>query len=198
MQRIKCPHRNFYGSMGHHELPEEGLECVSVVGFTRLKSGALFPCIFTKIVNNQAVAAPVPTYKFPEQKGFQREMWTLTQWVLTINTWLQQKILGVSQFRADRGYRRRVETKRDISLLPHDTIQCIQMRRQELVGYDPASGQGGTDVDWQFQWIVSGHWRNQYLPSSGGHRLTWISPYLKGPDDKPLKPPTPTVYTARR
>lgn len=41
-------------------------------------------------------------------------------------------------------------------------------------------------VEWDHQWIVSGHWRNQYFPSIKGHRQIWISPYVKGPEDKPL------------
>lgn len=42
------------------------------------------------------------------------------------------------------------------------------------------------EVIWNHRWIVDGHWRNQYLPSTGGHRLQWIHPFVKGPDDRPL------------
>lgn len=40
--------------------------------------------------------------------------------------------------------------------------------------------------DWTHRWVVSGHWRNQWLPSEDRHRPTWIAPYVKGPEDKPL------------
>lgn len=42
------------------------------------------------------------------------------------------------------------------------------------------------EVLWNHRWIVDGHWRNQYLPSTGSHRLQWIHPFVKGPDDRPL------------
>jgi len=29
-------------------------------------------------------------------------------------------------------------------------------------------------------------WRNQWYPSLSQHRQKWISPYVKGPEDKPL------------
>lgn len=38
-----------------------------------------------------------------------------------------------------------------------------------------------------YQWMVSGHHRNQFYASTNSHRMIWISPYLKGPEDKPLK-----------
>ena len=43
-------------------------------------------------------------------------------------------------------------------------------------------------VAWSKRWGVRGHWRNQpYGPRHDpSYRLTWIDPYIKGPDDKPL------------
>lgn len=54
-----------------------------------------------------------------------------------------------------------------------------------------------TDVEWKHRWIVSGHWRNQYLPGSGTHRLQWIHPHVKGPEDKPLLIRDEVVYVRR-
>lgn len=43
-------------------------------------------------------------------------------------------------------------------------------------------------VDWQSRWIVSGHWRQQpWGPERKRIRPVWIAPYVKGPDDRPLK-----------
>jgi hypothetical protein len=54
-----------------------------------------------------------------------------------------------------------------------------------------------TIVDWKRRWIVSGHWRNQYLPASGTHRLQWIHPHVKGPENKPLVISDKVVYVRR-
>lgn len=42
-------------------------------------------------------------------------------------------------------------------------------------------------VDWTCRWIVRGHWREQWYPSLDRHQPVFINPYIKGPDDKPLK-----------
>ena len=57
------------------------------------------------------------------------------------------------------------------------TVVTLRRPRQENHG-EPAH------VDWAHRWIVSGHWRWQ--PYKDGVRQIWISPYVKGPDDKPL------------
>ena len=38
-----------------------------------------------------------------------------------------------------------------------------------------------------FRWWNSGHFRNQWYPSLGIHKLKWIDAYIKGPEGKPLK-----------
>jgi hypothetical protein len=37
------------------------------------------------------------------------------------------------------------------------------------------------------RWLVSGHMRAQWYPSTSSHRLIYIAPHVKGPIDKPLK-----------
>ncbi len=57
------------------------------------------------------------------------------------------------------------------------TLRKTQNRRDSKTN-DP--------VDWKVRWKVSGHWRKQWYSSTKVHRLIWISPYVKGPPDKPL------------
>lgn len=61
-----------------------------------------------------------------------------------------------------------------------------------------ATTDGSTLIEWSHRWIVSGHWRNQWYPSSGTHELTYILPYVKGPDDKPLRISTAEVFVVNR
>jgi len=44
------------------------------------------------------------------------------------------------------------------------------------------------EVEWKWQWVVRGHWRNQWYPSIKQHRQIWVMPYMKGPEDAPIKP----------
>jgi len=48
------------------------------------------------------------------------------------------------------------------------------------------------------QWLVGAHFRLQPYRSNNTVKLILIDPYIKGPADKPFKPPTPRVYVARR
>jgi len=50
----------------------------------------------------------------------------------------------------------------------------------------PSGDEPPSTVDWKHRWVVSGHYRAQWYPSEQAHRVIWIAPYVKGPDDAPL------------
>lgn len=98
-----------------------------------------------------------------------------TLWLL-----LQQRVAVRHTESADRASRRRA-MKAGLSEPPNITV--IRLRR----ALNPNGSDGdGRDVDWSHRWMVGGHWRNQYHPSNESHVPTWIAPYVKGPEDKPL------------
>lgn len=61
-------------------------------------------------------------------------------------------------------------------------VTVIRLRRRKS---RPADSAG--DVDWSCQWIVRGHWRKQWYPKQREHRQRYVAPYIKGPQDKPLR-----------
>lgn len=101
-------------------------------------------------------------------------------WMATLKTcWLLmgQTISSMSDAHFDRATRRRMD-RLDVSL---SRVRVITLRR-------PAgeTGAGSSDREFHHQWIVRGHWRQQWLPSRGVHRPTWIAPHIKGPEGAPL------------
>jgi hypothetical protein len=60
----------------------------------------------------------------------------------------------------------------------------VQLRRRISEG--AKGNQGGEAREWHHQWWVAGHIRAQWYPSEQAHKLIWIAPYLKGPDDKAI------------
>lgn len=50
---------------------------------------------------------------------------------------------------------------------------------------DTQTGAGARE--YAHRWMVRGHWRRQWYPSEGRHRPIWISTYIAGPADAPLK-----------
>ena len=100
----------------------------------------------------------------------------------TMVAFLEQRILLSSRFLADRASRRRRRKARQSP--PSEEIHVVRLRH---VAY---RGEGGDrDIQWTCQWIVRGHWRNQWHPSQKHHHPKWIAPYVKGPEDKPLRKP---------
>lgn len=92
----------------------------------------------------------------------------------------QQRIGKAETVAVDRGARRRAQR----SGVELTGVQVVDLRRRQPTGAD--SDAAGT-VDWSCRWIVGGHWRQQWHPSLGQHRQTWIAPYEKGPEGAPLK-----------
>jgi hypothetical protein len=73
---------------------------------------------------------------------------------------------------------------------PGKKVVVVRLRR-------PNAAPRGEEVgkpQWSHRWLVSGHWRNQWYPSLGMHRQIWISPFVKGPEDKPLQLRTVHAY----
>jgi hypothetical protein len=107
----------------------------------------------------------------PDMLAMFRQVWTL--WAVIRGE------MGVEQTAVStpRASRRRLQ--RSIGDIPTVTV-CSLPR-------PPASHRGdGQGRDWSHRWIVSGHWCNHWWPKQQVHKPRWISPYVKGPEDKPL------------
>jgi hypothetical protein len=99
--------------------------------------------------------------------------------LLVIWRLMQQTLTSVQRERTDRGTWRHAKR---VKFRDHE-VTVIALRRRA-----PSSEHGETTVEWSHQWIVRGHWRKQPCKVEGEwtHRVIWISPFLKGPEDAPL------------
>lgn len=100
--------------------------------------------------------------------------------VVQVTFRLMQQRLAVRHIeRPDRASRRRAAV-----LKMHDEteIVIVRLRHED----SPRSERTGETANYSHRFIVGGHWRNAWYPSQGIHRQIWISPYIKGPEDKPL------------
>lgn len=103
---------------------------------------------------------------------------------------LRQPFVNDEPVPAERATRRRME--RQGYRAP--AIRVVALRRAER---SPAGiGQGG--VEWHCQWLVRGHWRQQWCRGSGQHRPVFIVPFVKGPKDKPFRASSETIYAVVR
>lgn len=91
---------------------------------------------------------------------------------------MQQELAATSETTADRAALKRLRR----AGRPNDSgkTRVIALRHR-------ASGeQSSVTKDFRHQWIVRGHWRQQWYPSRQVHRPVWIAPHIKGPDGAPL------------
>jgi hypothetical protein len=122
-----------------------------------------------------------------------RRSMELLRFVAAASVWLKQRVVSISSGHVERHRRKQLQREHGITV---SDVKVIQLRRTE---HEPHNPHGDSEpVEWSCRWIVNGHWRNQYHPSTGKHELKYILPYVKGPSDKPLKVPTHTVYSVNR
>jgi hypothetical protein len=76
-------------------------------------------------------------------------------------------------------------------------VKVVTLRRLEEER-EKAERDGENPVEWNWQWEVRGHWREQYYPSTKEYKTIFIEAYIKGPNDKPLKPPGHKIFIAKR
>ena len=61
-------------------------------------------------------------------------------------------------------------------------VRVLTLRRPST----PSGVGGDSDREYHHQWIVRGHWRQQWYPGRQVHRPVWIAPHIKGPEGSPL------------
>lgn len=107
---------------------------------------------------------------------------------------LDQRIFVTSQQRAERHAVKRLERQ---GWQGEPLVRVVELRRREHHSHQNRDADPAT-VPWSCQWVVSGHWRQQPYPSQGIVQPRWIMPYVKGPEDKPLKSPAAKVFAVVR
>lgn len=128
------------------------------------------------------------------EDGQKRDVAFVGQLFTALMRFMEQRILVAPQQRAERHAAKRLV--RD-GWHHEPLIRVVQLRRAEHPGYQPHDE--AEHRDYSCQWIVRGHWRQQaYGEGHKERRPIWITPYVKGPPEKPLKAPRATVFAVTR
>ncbi len=100
---------------------------------------------------------------------------------------MSQTIVEQAKEKGDRTQRRRLEREN----CPTEVV-VVQFRKRKYLNERGEETEESKKIDWSHRWLVGGHWRWQPYkdPASGGEikKRIWISPYVKGPEDKPFIP----------
>jgi len=92
----------------------------------------------------------------------------------------------------DRASRRRLEKAK---LVPIPEIKVVMLRR---FLYRDKTNNTVKLIEWDHQWAVRGHWRQQWYPSEQAYRPKFVMPYIKGPKNRPFKDPTGRLFAVVR
>lgn len=110
--------------------------------------------------------------------------------ILAANHFMNSTIACAEPHIPSRQVRRHAE-RRGIEL---PFVTTVRLRRREGATLRETAG----NSNYNYQWIVAGHWRNQWYPKTEEHKPVFINPYRKGPENKPLLPPRESVYAVVR
>lgn len=112
--------------------------------------------------------------------------------VASLLLFIDQDIVVAGRRHANRATQRKLE--RSKHPLEEPVVRVITLRKKR---YEHHASDESERV-YHHRWLVRGHWRNQWYPSLGIHQPKWIAPYIKGPDDTPLKPSRASIYAVVR
>lgn len=133
------------------------------------------------IVANPSAALGIDSVLGTEQAGIQEALLKalITTWVLALEP-------KVASARVETSTLRRAWVPKSDQELPSEiTVAALRKIRVDQEGIDEAAHRGSSNYSHRF--LVRGHWRKQPCgPARKMRRVTWVVPYVKGPDDKPF------------
>jgi hypothetical protein len=108
---------------------------------------------------------------------------------MAVLVWRESKVVLETSIPVERHTRKRVGLSKD------KKYNYLLLRKvQESV----STNEGGRKIQYSTRWIVSGHFRRQFYPSEGKHKLIFISPYIKGPEGFEIKEHKQTLVRVSR
>jgi hypothetical protein len=120
----------------------------------------------------------------------------IARFIVCAGTFFRQRLAIVEQARAERHARKRIAAA---GWSGEPVVSVVHLREREK---RPAAGETamgtGRDRTYRHRWIVQAHTRQQWYPSLETHLPILIGPYIKGPEDKPLKPRTTPIFMVDR
>ena len=141
------------------------------------------------------------TKKSIGHEAFMEATESISRFILAALSWVRQRVVVQTEAHIERHRRKDFERKTSNTAR---AVQIIQLRRAEHKPKDrEETEEEKAHREWSCRWMVgvdtNGFWRNQACGTGmKDRRLTYIAPYMKGPDDKPLKVSQPKVYVVNR
>jgi hypothetical protein len=151
------------------------------------REGITFGVVFARIFPD---GKSIPMFRFLPAIFDGDEVYAAYASFIARMKFMEIELVSKQAVKLSRGYRRRLQREQR----PLPNISTISLRRYA----QDSSGKSSGLKDWQCSWFVKGHWRKQWYPSKDEHQVIYIEPFVKGPKDKPLRPPHESLYVVNR
>jgi len=147
------------------------------------------PCLYLKILDGDTVLSILGLDEAVQEDD--KPIITLVSFLVATFNFLEQQLLEAAITALPRQQLRQAVRKGHAT-----TVNVIRLRRKYT---QHPTDPNVAPTSYDFQWLVRGHWRKQPYRSKGPdfYKHIFIQPYVKGPDDKPLKG-TDRVYAIVR
>jgi len=136
------------------------------------------------VENGQPLSAA--THMNPEHDDNVR----LLQFTVAAGAFLRTKLAATERRPPERHARKRIAQE---AWTGASLIEVVMLRQKET-----SRESSHRFVEWQHQWVVRAHTRQQWYPSKEKHLPIIVAPYLKGPEGKPLKSPSQSIFAVTR
>jgi hypothetical protein len=172
---------------------------IGMTAFAHNPLGEVMPTIWscTDLGNKMNSQIDGPRLSF---KGFfdERTNWEIDQmkkFVCASGTFMRQKLMAVERVPLERHARKRLAKLGNPK--EQDHVSVVSLRRSASKEKSHQTDvQSSREFAWQ--WTVRGHVRQQFYATLNEHLPVYIHPYLKGPEDKPLKPRSTPIYSVSK
>lgn len=175
---------------------------VSAYVFNKLADGGMLPAAYWCWPRTQSLHDLVQSVREAYDAGevviasksqFDREtsvkgVAELSLFFLAACQWMKQRVVISAPGHVERHARKRMTREHNLKEPP--TVQVIALRKSERKPTEPREQTDGEAIPRNYNWrfVVQGHFRLQRCgPGLKDVKLIWISPFIKGPDDKPLR-----------
>jgi hypothetical protein len=167
---------------------------------TDLFCGPVYPVLWTCVEEHELMSVQIEGARldfkgYVDDRTVEESRW-LRQFVVTASTFLRQELLTAPHVPVERHAKKRLLRTDAKAKLPD--IAVVQLRRAARSAAAAEAERGEEHREWKWQWTVRGHVRMQLYKTLGEHLPVYIHPYLKGPEDKPIKPRTTPIYSVTR
>lgn len=120
-------------------------------------------------------------WKYPDD--FPSEVVQTYEFIAKLIAFINSPFITVHKEQPARAGKRQLEKKR--IQIPDEGVNFVILRRGVRDEDQVSQGPGRTLTA---RILTSGHYKNHWWPLEQVHKLTWIAPYFRGPEDAPVRP----------